>query len=290
MKFTFLGTGAAEQYPGIWCTCEYCSKARKLGGKNIRKTSSAHFGEDCLIDFPPETFAQAYEYGIDLLKSKLLLITHSHEDHFYPQLLYWRYRPKEAEHMSEQERMERGYSRQQDLPMLHIFGNRCSYNALVNLFNSEQPEEFAIDFTIPELYREYGANGVRFIPMVASHIDRGNERGLIYIIESQGKTFLYATDSGPYVEETRKCIAAHKFDAVIMEQTFGYAKKGSFHMDWEHAMDTMRFFDEAQIWKNEPRIYWTHMSPHTTPPQVELEELLKETPIVPAYDGLKIEI
>ena len=92
MEFTFLGTGAAEQYRGLWCTCPYCTKARRLGGKNIRRTSSAHFAGDCLIDFPPETFSQAEKYGIDLLASKLLLVTHSHEDHFYPQLLYWRFR------------------------------------------------------------------------------------------------------------------------------------------------------------------------------------------------------
>ena len=102
MEFTFLGTGAAEQYPGLWCTCPYCTRARKLGGKNIRRTSSAHFAGDCLIDFPPETFSQAEKYGIDLLASKLLLVTHSHEDHFYPQLLYWRYRPKEAEELPEE--------------------------------------------------------------------------------------------------------------------------------------------------------------------------------------------
>ena len=65
MEFTFLGTGAAEQYPGLWCTCPYCTRARKLGGKNIRRTSSAHFAGDCLIDLPPETFSQAEKYGID---------------------------------------------------------------------------------------------------------------------------------------------------------------------------------------------------------------------------------
>ena len=26
MELTFLGTAAAEQYPGLWCTCEYCRK------------------------------------------------------------------------------------------------------------------------------------------------------------------------------------------------------------------------------------------------------------------------
>lgn len=290
MEFTFLGTGAAEQYPGLWCTCEYCTKARKMGGKNIRHTSSAHFAGDCLIDFPPETFSQGKRYGIDLLSSRLLLVTHSHEDHFYPQLLYWRYFPREAHALSSEQRFEQGYSRQQDLPMLHIYGNQCTYDTLTNHFQSHDLEEFSIEFTIPHLYEEYECNGVRFIPMEASHIDRGNAKGLIYIITAQSKTFLYASDSGPYSEATRNCIASHKFDAVIMEQTFGYAKKGDFHMDWSHAMETMDFFEQAGLWKHEPRIYWTHMSPHRTPPHSDLEILLKDSPITPAYDGMRIEL
>ena len=33
MKITFLGTGAGEGYPGLWCQCVHCSYARKHGGK-----------------------------------------------------------------------------------------------------------------------------------------------------------------------------------------------------------------------------------------------------------------
>ena len=50
------------------------------------------------------------------------------------------------------------------------------------------------------------------------------------------------------------------------------------------------FFETAGVWKKEPRIYWTHMSPHRTPPQTDLEEILRDTPITPAYDGMKIEL
>lgn len=290
MKFTFLGTGAAERYPGLWCTCRYCMKARKEGGRNIRRNSSAYFAKDCLIDFPAEGYSQAERLGIDLLSAKLLLVTHSHEDHFYPQSLLWRYRPREAEKMSEEERFEQGYSRQQELPLLHIFGNQCTYDEMIRVFGEESLEEFAIRFTVPEPYQEYECSGVRFIPMVAAHTDRGSAKGLIYAVETQGKSFLYASDSGPYPEKTKACIAAQKFDAVIMEQTFGYAKKGDSHMDWDRAEEAMRFFEEAGVWKKEPRIYWTHMSPHRTPPHCELEELLKDTPIIPAYDGMQIEI
>ena len=124
-------------------------KGQKIGRKKHPADQLRAFAGDCLIDFPPETFSQAEKYGIDLLTSKLLLVTHSHEDHFYPQLLYWRYRPKEAEELPEEERFARGLSRQQELPVLHIFGNACTYQKLMENFGGQSLEESALTFTHP---------------------------------------------------------------------------------------------------------------------------------------------
>mgnify|MGYP003290091199 CR=1 FL=1 len=35
MKITYLGTAAAEGFPAVFCNCEYCIKAKKLGGKTV---------------------------------------------------------------------------------------------------------------------------------------------------------------------------------------------------------------------------------------------------------------
>lgn len=95
----------------------------------------------------------------------------------------------------------------------------------------------------------------------------------------------------PCVQLHRACIAWHKYDAIIMEQTGGYGEsKDGMHMTWDAAMKEMRFFEDAGIWKNEPHIYWPHMSPHKNPPHSDMEQLLKGTPIIPAYDGMKIDI
>lgn len=36
MKITYYGTAAGEAWPGVFCRCELCEKARALGGRNIR--------------------------------------------------------------------------------------------------------------------------------------------------------------------------------------------------------------------------------------------------------------
>ena len=99
--------------------------------------------------------------------------------------------------MSGEERFMQGLSRQQELPLLHIFGNQCTYEKLMENFNGRAWRNPLLHLPSQSCIKNMNANGVRFIAMEASHIDRGDARGLIYIVEAQGKTFLYATDSGP---------------------------------------------------------------------------------------------
>lgn len=50
MKITYYGTAAGEAWPGVFCDCELCRKARMLGGKNIRTRSQALVNQDLLLE------------------------------------------------------------------------------------------------------------------------------------------------------------------------------------------------------------------------------------------------
>ena len=76
MKLSFLGTAAAEGFPAIFCNCEYCKEARKLGGKNIRSRSQTLINDDLLIDLPADSYWHFINNGIEGDKIKYLLITH----------------------------------------------------------------------------------------------------------------------------------------------------------------------------------------------------------------------
>ena len=65
MKITFLGTAAAEGFPALFCNCEYCREARRLGGKNIRTRSQCLINENMLVDFPPDTYLHMLQNGIE---------------------------------------------------------------------------------------------------------------------------------------------------------------------------------------------------------------------------------
>jgi phosphoribosyl 1,2-cyclic phosphate phosphodiesterase len=290
MKITFLGTGAAELYPAMWCQCDYCAYAREKGGRNIRFTSSLHFADTCLVDFPADIANKALQYGVDLLPANLLLCTHSHEDHFDPFMLYWRYKFHGVETMPEEDRYKAPCSRFTDLPLLSIFGNRKILKRMEYILGNREMADYAMDFHIPEAYREYHHEGVDFIPMIASHQDRDGERGLIYWIRAQGKSFIYAVDSAAYIDRTRDCMRSCKADAVIMEATYGLENRGENHMTLDRVKKELDFFCDNSIFTGEPRVILTHMSPHRTPPHDELCKMLRGSPLEPAYDGMALEL
>lgn len=82
MKIRFLGTGAAEGVPAMFCGCENCINIRKLGEAEYRTRSQVLIDEILSIDFPPEAYSHSLKTGILLSKLKYLLVTHSHMDHF----------------------------------------------------------------------------------------------------------------------------------------------------------------------------------------------------------------
>lgn len=83
MKLKYLGTAAAEGWPALFCHCEACKKARKLGGKNIRTRSQAIVDNRLLIDFCADTYMHVLQQGLPLEDIHHVIMTHSHNDHLY---------------------------------------------------------------------------------------------------------------------------------------------------------------------------------------------------------------
>jgi len=74
VKIKFLGTAAAEGWPGIFCECDVCMKARELKGKNIRTRSSCIIDDKYMVDFPPDTYMHVLNNGLMLSKIEYLFI------------------------------------------------------------------------------------------------------------------------------------------------------------------------------------------------------------------------
>jgi len=112
MKLTFLGTAAAEGFPAVFCNCDFCREAKRRGGKNIRTRSQSLINDDLLIDLPADTYHHFLQNGIEGHKIKHLFVTHSHQDHFYPEELKLRWG---------------AYTHDMAVPTLQVHLNRGSY-------------------------------------------------------------------------------------------------------------------------------------------------------------------
>ena len=82
MIIKFLGTGAAEGIPAMFCACRACKNALKAGGRNIMTRSQMLINDDLLIDFNTDTYSHFIKIGKTLADIECILITHSHTDHF----------------------------------------------------------------------------------------------------------------------------------------------------------------------------------------------------------------
>ncbi|MCQ3035976.1 MAG: hypothetical protein MJ248_07190, partial [Bacilli bacterium] len=78
MKIKYLGTGAYEGIPGIFCDCPVCRKARELGGKELRTRQQCLINDELLMDFGPDTLVHTHMYKIDWTKIHNILVTHTH--------------------------------------------------------------------------------------------------------------------------------------------------------------------------------------------------------------------
>ena len=272
MKLTYFGTAAAEGMPALFCNCEYCKEARKLGGKNIRTRSQALINDDLLLDFPADTYFHFLTNGVEGDKIRYLLITHSHPDHFYPEQLELRKSPFAHEMRSEK---------------LELYCGEGTFAKLQNALVA--PSVVCEKLTA---YQSYQIGTYNVTPLPANH--HHGDGAFIYIIkDAEGTTLLYAHDTGYFFDEVFQYIEKEGiyFDCVSYDCTnvnISYSDKSS-HMGISNIGRVHdRLKNMGAIDENTIEIV-NHFSHNANPLQHVLEECVKDYGWLVAYDGMKIQ-
>jgi phosphoribosyl 1,2-cyclic phosphate phosphodiesterase len=271
MRLTFLGTAAAEGYPGIFCSCPNCQEARRLGGKNLRFRSALLVNDDLLIDFGPDLLAAAQRFNLSLWGITTGLVTHAHMDHFFTGHFGMRADP---------------FSGKLPPPILHLFAP----SDVEKLLRQDFPDLGALhlDLQTVHAFDDWASGGYHFTAYRAYHAVESLE-ALFYSIEDGQRSFLYATDTGPFPEDTRQALAGRSFDAVILEETLGEGQYDK-HLGFDTFLEQVRWLRAEKLIRPGGRIFAHHFSHSGNPVHTKLEAILNPYGIEVAYDGLEVEM
>lgn len=285
MKLQFLGTGAAEGVPAVFCNCATCLEIRKRGAREFHTRSQLVIDGELSVDFPPDAYHHSLSFGADLSALKYILVTHSHMDHFYAH-----------------DFILRGYKYSDGLPKkkLQIFGNaevkkvfeECTRREL----RADVKENIEIVELIPFVPVTFGDKGEYTVfPLKAQHSK--TETALLYFLEKNGQTYLHLTDTGRLPKESLDELQAYlnakgKFvDFVTFDCTFLFKEAGevSRHMGLPDNVAMREEFLRREIVSDSTRYAITHYSHNNQPFSENLRKAEKEYGVIAAYDGLTIE-
>jgi phosphoribosyl 1,2-cyclic phosphate phosphodiesterase len=271
VKLTILGSAAAEGWPALFCECETCKEAARLGGRNIRRRTAYWVGDDLLVDFGPDAFSQVTQFGIDLTRVDDILFTHSHADHLSPMELSYRHR---------------GYS--VVTRRLGIHGNAHVMARLRGL--ERKVANMHLDLHEVHSGMQFAAGDYQVTALSAQHASP-EEDALNYILQKDGRTILIGNDTGWWPETTWEQVSAFHLDLAILECTYGVvqSEQRSHHLG---TAATVAFRDELRALgalDDTTRVVANHFSHNGGANYEALCEWFAPYGIEVAYDGMVLE-
>lgn len=272
MEVTLLGTSSAEGWPGLFCRCDACGKARHLGGKNIRTRTTTLIDDVLKIDFPPDTLYHVIRYNLDLRSLSALLFTHAHDDHFsWAELQY----------------LGRYFVPTPVDRPLPIYGPRDVIQCLAHHLDLDM-----IPLTLHRLmaWETTAVGNYMVTPILAQH-DPSQECFNYIIEDAAGNTLLYATDTGWYNEATWRFLEQRTFDGIIVECAKGPVEGGYMaHLCIPEVIRFRHRLVQSGSLHPEAPVATTHFSHLGGLMHEELEKRLSPHSILTGFDGLTMKV
>ncbi len=222
MKIQYLGTGAAEATPAMFCQCRVCKAAFELGGKNIRTRSQTLVDDKILIDLPADTYMHFISNKINPQNIKTCIITHNHGDHLYSREMTMR---------------RSGFADIEDAAPINYYATNSAYCELTQMYNEKMSDKTENEnrVKIHKIYpfTSFMSDGYKITPLKANHAPGTDP--VIYVIEKNNKTLLYGHDTGRFPDETWQYLIDMKlrFNMVSLDSTYSTMNGNDFggHMN-----------------------------------------------------------
>jgi len=268
MRALLLGTGAADIHAPERCACANCAAVRRRAGRSIRTYTSTLFDGELLVDCGP-TVPNQIDRFVPECRLRYILITHPDGDHFDPEAIT---RLAEARASAD----------------CAILG---SPPVIERLRRDARAAEHCRLRCIAALETiRLGSWTVTALP--ARHRGEAGD-SLIYILSRNGRSLLYATDTGPLPAAAWNMVRRYRLDAVIAEATFGphtdgIPDLGSAHMNFPLVCELRTKLLRERIIGDGAPFMATHLSLHFCPPHEESDKILAACGIRAGYDGAEL--
>ena len=264
MDIRLLGTGGADGVPAFYSDSRVSEYDRKHGGKDVRTRSSALVDGALKIDLPPDTLMQMHRDRLDAREWSGLLFTHGDDDHFAPRELQYGLFPfNQAEHLG-----------------FVIYGNEKILDRIRGIY-----PEWPIELHLIKRWCPFYHGDFTITPIEARHNDK--EECLNHIIQRNGKTLLYATDTGYWREPSWEFLKDYKLDALVIECTEGFSKTSYMgHLDIKGCIEVVERLRKQGTLGDTSRVVTTHHSHQGDVTHSELEVALGPHGIEPGHDGM----
>lgn len=273
MKLKYLGTGAAEGIPGMFCNCRVCRNALKIRGKEIKTRSQALLDDKLLIDFPADTYMHILNHGLDLRNIHNVIITHSHADHFYPNDFWCRFEGIAYDIVEEP---------------LNIYVTEAGYNEALRQLG-EDMNETRVKFHKIATFEPFDVEDYHIIPLAADHDSSSNP--VIYIIEKGEKSLLYAHDTGIFPDSTWDYLEKYnkKFELISLDCT-GMAQKNwrRSHLCLNTDKEVYDRLTEIGVCDKNTIVYVNHFSHNGMLTHKELVVEAERYGFLVTYDSLEV--
>jgi phosphoribosyl 1,2-cyclic phosphate phosphodiesterase len=273
MLIRYLGTGAYEGLPALFCPCETCRAARAAGGRDVRTRSGALIDGVVKLDFPPDSYMQMLRDGLDFSRLDCLLVTHTHTDHY----AVW-------------DLMARlpGYASLAGRPALKVVGNRrCGELMDAELIKKHEPDGAGrLEFVRARPHKPVAIGPYTITAVRANH--KPSEEALNYVVQKDKKRLLYAHDTGEFLPETCEFLSGMALDLVSFDCTSGLNDTGDHHMGLPNCRRVRDRLVKSGAARPGARFVLSHISHNSHVSHDRL--LLAADGFTVAYDGMEIQI
>lgn len=277
LNVKYLGTGAAEGIPAVFCHCEVCNHARINKGRNIRTRAQAIIDGKLLLDFGPDTYLHSLEYDLELANISVCLVTHSHDDHLYLEDL--RARRRSRANLLE------------GTPALKVYGGKGVKDILNPREDGFVTKDNSVRYCPISAFEQVEIlDGYIVTAIPALH---NSCEPFVYIIQKDSKTFLYGHDTDYFEEEVWDYLKREgiHFNAVSLDCTEGIKHiEYPGHMNFERMQNMCKRLRSEGCVDADTKIIANHISHNGLVNYDKANEVGKSLGYLVAYDGMEIEV